>query len=71
MFGSDAIVLAMRNLPPIIQGTGAVSQNISFQNFALRVVMSYNPQVLAQQFTVDALYGVAALRKEFGQQILN
>ncbi len=71
MFGSDAIVLAMRNLPLIIQGTGAVSQNISFQNFALRVVMSYNPQVLAQQFTVDALYGVAALRKEFGQQILN
>jgi hypothetical protein len=30
--------------------------------FGLRVVMSYQPNTLAQQFTVDVLYGAGLLR---------
>ena len=31
--------------------------------------MSYQPSTLAQQFTVDVLYGVAVIRNEFGIQV--
>jgi len=31
--------------------------------------MSYQPQTLSQQFTVDVLYGVAALRNNFAVQV--
>ena len=40
-------------------------------NFGMRVVMSYQPNTLAQQFTVDVLYGVAVLRNEFGVRVLS
>jgi hypothetical protein len=71
MFGRDAIILCTRNLPPIIPGTGAISQNINFQGFGMRVVMSFNPQTLSQQFTVDCLYGIAVGRNQFGVVVLN
>jgi hypothetical protein len=32
-------------------------------------MMSYAPNTLAQQFTVDVLYGCAVLRNEFGIQL--
>ena len=33
------------------------------------VVMSYEPNTLAQQFTVDVLYGAAVIRNGFGIQV--
>jgi len=35
----------------------------------MRVVMSYQPNTLAQQFTVDALYGCGVLRNSAGVQV--
>jgi len=35
----------------------------------MRVIMSYQPNTLAQQFTVDVLYGTAVLRNNFGVQV--
>ena len=35
----------------------------------MRVTMSYQPNTLAQQFTVDVLYGVGVLRNAFGVQV--
>jgi hypothetical protein len=40
-------------------------------NFGMRVVLSYAPNTLAQQFTVDVLYGVAVLRNVFGVPVLS
>jgi len=40
-------------------------------NFGMRVVLSYAPNTLAQQFTVDCLYGVAVLRNLYGLQVLS
>ena len=38
-------------------------------NFGMRVVMSYQPNTLAQQFTVDVLYGAAVLRNTHCVQV--
>ena len=38
-------------------------------NFGIRVVMSYQPNTLAQQFTVDVLYGCGVLRNNFAVQV--
>lgn len=62
MFTRDAIGLAMRRLPMPLPGTGAVASYAEMGNFGMRVVMSYAPNTLAQQITVDCLYGVAVLR---------
>jgi hypothetical protein len=35
----------------------------------MRVVMSYQPNTLAQQFTVDVLYGCGVLRNVAGVQV--
>jgi len=35
----------------------------------MRVTMSYQPNTLAQQFTVDVLYGTGVLRNSFGVQV--
>jgi hypothetical protein len=35
----------------------------------MRVVMSYQPNTLAQQFTVDVLYGCGVLRNTSGVQM--
>jgi hypothetical protein len=35
----------------------------------MRVVMSYQPDTLSQQFTVDVLYGKAVVRNAFGVQV--
>jgi hypothetical protein len=71
VFGQDAFCLVTRQLPSIIQGTGAVSSTTNFGGFGLRVVMSYNPNTLGQQFTVDVLYGVGVLRNQFGVLLLS
>lgn len=68
-FTKDAIGLVTRRLPQPLPGTGAVAEYAEMGNFGLRVVMSYVPNTLAQQFTVDVLYGIGVLRNSFGIQV--
>lgn len=70
-FVRDGIALTMRRLPDIPPGMGAVSQFIEYAGYGFRIVMSYNPNVLAQQVTVDCLYGVGALRNTFAAQVVS
>ena len=65
-FARDAFALVIRRLPQPLPGTGAVAEYAELGNFGVRIVMSYAPNTLAQQFTVDVLYGVAVLRPTFG-----
>jgi hypothetical protein len=68
-FAKDAIALVTRRLPQPIVGTGAVAEYAELGNFGVRVTMSYAPNTLAQQFTVDVLYGAAVLRNGHGVQV--
>jgi len=68
-FAKDAIGLAVRRLPQPLPGTGAIAEYAEMGNFGMRVVMSYQPNTLAQQFTVDVLYGCGVLRNNFGVQV--
>ena len=68
-FAKDAIGLAVRRMPRPIPGTGAVAEYAEMGNFSVRVLMSYDPNTLAQQFTVDILYGCGVLRNKFGVQV--
>jgi hypothetical protein len=68
-FTKDAIGLVVRRLPKPLPGTGAIAEYAEMGNFGLRVVMSYQPNTLAQQFTVDVLYGCAVLRNGFAVQV--
>jgi len=68
-FSKNAMGLVIRRLPQPLPGTGAVAEYAEAGNFGLRVVMSYQPNTLAQQFTVDVLYGVAVLRNSFGVHV--
>ena len=70
-FARDAMGLVVRRLPQPLPGTGAVAEYAELGNFGIRVVMSYEPNTLAQQFTVDVLYGVGVLRNEFGIKVLS
>jgi len=68
-FTRDALALIIRKLPQPMPGTGAIAEYAEMGNFGLRVIMSYNPNSLAQQFTVDCLYGKAVLRNQFAVQV--
>ena len=68
-FARDAIGLVIRRLPQPLPGTGAIAEYAELGNFGMRVIMSYQPSTLAQQFTVDVLYGAAVLRNGFGVQM--
>ena len=68
-FCKDAIGLVVRRLPLPLPGTGAIAEYAELGNFGMRVTMSYQPNTLAQQFTVDVLYGCAILRNGFAVQI--
>jgi hypothetical protein len=65
-FARDAIGLVIRRLPQPLPGTGAIAEYAELGNFGMRVVMSYQPDTLSQQFTVDVLYGKAVIRNAFG-----
>jgi hypothetical protein len=67
----DAIGLVMRRLPMPLPGTGAIAQYVELGGYGFRVVMSYQPNTLAQQFTIDCLYGVGVLRGNFGVVVNN
>lgn len=68
-FTKNAIGLVMRRLPQPLPGTGAIAEYAEFGNFGIRVMMSYKPDTLSQQFTVDVLYGAAVLRSKHGVQV--
>jgi len=68
-FARDAFGLVVRKLPQPLPGTGAISEHAELGNFGMRVTMSYQPNTLAQQFTVDVLYGMGALRNSFAVQV--
>lgn len=68
-FVRDAIGLVIRRLPQPLPGTGAIAEYADLGNFGMRVIMSYQPNTLSQQFTVDVLYGTAALRNTFAVQV--
>jgi len=68
-FSKNAVGLAIRRLPKPLVGTGAIAEYAELGNFGMRVVMSYQPNTLAQQFTVDMLYGTGVLRNGFGVQV--
>jgi hypothetical protein len=68
-FARNAIGLVIRRLPQPLPGTGAIAEYADLGNFGMRVTMSYQPNTLSQQFTVDVLYGCAVLRNGFGVQV--
>src|SRR6476646_7802617 len=68
-FAKSSIGLVMRRLPQPLTGTGAVAHYAELGNFGMRVTMSYQPNTLAQQFTVDVLYGCAVIRNAWGVQV--
>lgn len=68
-FTRDALGLVIRRLPQPLPGTGAIAEYAELGNFGMRVVMSYQPNTLAQQFTVDILYGCGILRNTSGVQV--
>ncbi|MBM3725494.1 MAG: hypothetical protein FJW40_08730 [Acidobacteria bacterium] len=65
-FSKNALGLVIRRLPKPLPGTGAIAEYAEAGNFGVRVVMSYTPNTLAQQFTVDILYGYGILRNDHG-----
>ena len=68
-FSRNAIGLVVRRLPQPLPGTGAIAEYAEMGNFGIRVVMSYQPNTLSQQFTVDVLYGTGVLRNNFAVQV--
>ncbi len=65
----ERLGLVIRRLPQPLPGTGAIAEYAELGNFGMRVVMSYQPNTLAQQFTVDVLYGCGVLRNALGVQV--
>jgi hypothetical protein len=68
-FARSALGLVVRRLPQPLPGTGAIAEYAELGNFGMRVILSYQPNTLAQQFTVDVLYGVGVLQNVFGVQV--
>lgn len=64
----NAMVLAMRPLPEP-KAPGAVATVIEKDGLGIRVVYSYNADQLADQVTLDVLYGVGVLRSAQGMVI--
>ncbi|MEQ1886689.1 MAG: P22 phage major capsid protein family protein [Bryobacteraceae bacterium] len=70
-FAKNAMGLVVRRLPQPLPGTGAIAEYAELGNFGMRVTMSYQPNTLAQQFTVDVLYGTGVLRANHGVHVLS
>ena len=68
-FAKNALGLVVRRLPQPLPGTGAIAEYAELGNFGMRVTMSYQPNTLAQQFTVDVLYGIGTLRNNHAVQV--
>src|ERR1017187_1494252 len=70
-FSTNAMGLVVGRLPQPLPGTGPIAEYAELGNFGIRVTMSYQPNTLAQQFTVDVLCGCGVLRNSFGVQVLS
>lgn len=70
-FARPAFALVTRPLPKPLPGQGAVAEYVSDSGFGLRVVMSYQPNTLSQQFTIDVLYGTTRVRAPFAVKVLS
>jgi hypothetical protein len=68
-FHKNAIGLVMRRLPQPLPGTGAIAEYAEMAGYGMRITMSYHPDTLAQQFTIDCLCGTGILRNSHGQVI--
>jgi hypothetical protein len=68
-FHKNALGLVMRRLPQPLPGTGAIAEYAEMGGYGMRIILSYQPDTLAQQFTVDVLYGCGILRNGHGQVI--
>jgi hypothetical protein len=66
LFHRNAFILVTRPLPPAPEGAGVIQKVMSENGLGLRVTLSYNPDYLGVQVTVDVLYGVAELRDSHG-----
>lgn len=68
----DAMTLVMRDLA-VNEAPGVAQAVVRDEELGLsmRVTMSYSPQYLGVQTTVDVLYGVAELRDEYGVRVLS
>lgn len=65
-FQRGAICFATRPLPPAPAGAGVAQTVMDEDGIGLRVTVSYSPNYLGVQVTVDVLYGVAELRDDHG-----
>jgi coat protein Gp5 len=70
-FHKDAMGLVVRKLPLAANGMGVIQEYAEQSGFGLRVTMSYQPNQLAQQMSIDVLYGVGVLRNAFGLRVEN
>jgi hypothetical protein len=68
-FTSDAMALITRRLPLPLPGTGAIGAYAETEDFGIRAVLGWDPRSLGQQITIDVLYGVGVLRRQFGVQL--
>lgn len=65
-FQKYAAVLATRPLARAPEGANVAQSVLSEDGIGLRVTMSYSPDYLGVQVTIDVLYGVAELRDNHG-----
>jgi len=66
----DALVLASRPLKQP-KGAGVTVGYVEKNGIVMRVLYSYNADQLADQITIDTLFGVAVLRPELGVKVLS
>lgn len=69
-FARDFAVLVTRPLPAPMDGTPSAVVRDTDTGVSFRMVLKYDNQAKAHKISVDVLYGVAALRPEFGVQVL-
>ena len=65
-FTKNAVGMAIRRLGTPLPGTGAVAEYMEVGGFGIRMTMSYQPNQLGQQFTLDVLSGMGVVRNAFG-----
>jgi hypothetical protein len=64
-FTKDGIGLAMRRLSQPLPGTGMIAEYAELGDFGIRIHMKYNPNTLAQEFSIGVLYGCSVLRPDW------
>lgn len=60
-FSKDALGMAIRRLPQVQPGSGGIADYSEVGDLGIRVVTNYQPNTLAQQYTIGILYGVRVL----------